>query len=58
VSVRIFTGVLRFGRHEIAFRDKSRLTETIGPRQRRMRVVDSTIDNADDNTGSVTQQPP
>ena len=39
-------------------REKSRLTETIGPRQRRMRVVDSTIDNADDNTCPVTKQTP
>ena len=44
--------------HEIALGDHPRLTQAVESGERRMRIVDATIDDADDDARPVTQQRP
>ena len=52
----VVAGVGRLGRHEIGLGDHSRIAQAVEAGQRRMRVVDAAVDDADHDARPVAQQ--
>ena len=56
VAEDVVAGVRRLGRHEVGFGDHPRIAQAVESGERRMRVVDAAVDDADDDARAVAQQ--